>query len=94
MSIKSKVASDGGRCEGNNIPISGEWRVASGEWRVASGEWRVAKNEEPTNLSALDQSLLICSQGINVMNGIFVNTPMEGWANIRRSPFATSHSPL
>jgi hypothetical protein len=27
--MKSKVASDGGRCEGNNIPIreNGEWRM-------------------------------------------------------------------
>jgi hypothetical protein len=85
MSIKSKVASDGGRWGRNNIPISGEWRVASGEWRVA-------KNEEPTNLNLVDQSILMCRQSINVMNGIFVNTPMEGWANIRHSPLVIRHS--
>ncbi len=45
MSIKLKVASAGGRWEGNKIPISGEWRVASGEWRMASGEWRVENGE-------------------------------------------------
>ena len=43
--MKLKVASDGGRCEGNNIPISGEWRVASGEWRMANGEWRMENGE-------------------------------------------------
>jgi hypothetical protein len=45
MSMKLKVASDGGRCGGNNIPISGEWRVASGEWRMENGEWRMENGE-------------------------------------------------
>ena len=45
MSIKLKVASAGGRWEGNKIPISGEWRVASGEWRMENGEWRMENGE-------------------------------------------------
>jgi len=45
MSMKLKVASDGGRRGRNNIPISGEWRVASGEWRMENGEWRMENGE-------------------------------------------------
>ena len=45
MSMKLKVASDSGRCGGNNMPISCEWRMANGEWRMANGEWRMENGE-------------------------------------------------
>ncbi|MFM2202098.1 MAG: hypothetical protein RL040_1298 [Bacteroidota bacterium] len=79
--MKLNVASNDGQLWWNNIPI-----------RVASGEWRVAKNEGLIKLSVVDQSILMCGQDIHVMNGIFVNTPMEGLANFRHSPLAIRHS--